>query len=141
MNFQEEYRLVRIRRRASGLWFPYLLLTLGSAAIAWLSTRPLESWITISSYSLIGLVLLIGWLLPSWRFASNFTDVTTSRIIQRGGPFARVRREVQIVSVTGVEYQRGVGVAILVRDSDPIMLSKVARPKALAADLRETLAK
>ena len=117
------------------------MLAIGSAAITWLTIRPVETWITITGYVVVGTLLLFGWLFPAWRYASNFTDVTTSRIIERGGPFARVRREVQVAAVTGVEYQRGAGVAILVRDSEPLVLRKVARPKALAADLRETLAK
>ena len=105
------------------------------------SLRTLDSWLAISGYVIAGVIIAFGWLFPAWRYATNFVDITTSRVIQRGGPFARVRREVSTSTVNGVEYQRGAGVAILVRDSDPILLRKVARPKALAADLQETLAK
>ena len=141
MKFQEEYCLIRIRRRASGLWFGYFVLAVCSGLITWLTLRQIESWIAVTAYVLIGFVLLFGWLIPTWRYASNFTDVTTSRIIQRGGPFARTRRETSHASVSGIEYQRGSGIAILVRDSEPIQLRKVPRPKALAADLQKTLAK
>ena len=141
MSFQTEYRLARIRRRGITLWFGYLFLALGCAVFGFVSLRTLDSWLAISGYVIAGVIIAFGWLFPAWRYATNFVDITTSRVIQRGGPFARVRREVSTSAVNGVEYQRGSGVAILVRDSDPILLRKVARPKALAADLQETLAK
>lgn len=141
MSFQTEYRLARIRRRGTTLWFGYICLALGCALFGFVSLRTMDGWLIISVSVLAGLIIAFGWLFPAWRYATNFVDITTSRVIQRGGPFARVRREISASAVNGVEYQRGSGVAILVRDSDPIVLRKVARPKALAADLQETLAK
>lgn len=94
-----------------------------------------------AGYSALGLALLFFWLLPAWRFATNFTDVTSSRIIQRGGLFARVRREFSNSEVASIEHQRGKGIAITSQNGETIVLEKVARPKALAEALRESLRK
>ena len=141
MSFQQEQTLVRVRRRASSLWLSYLVLALASAVLTWASLRPLETWIAYAIYAACGLVLLFFWLIPAWRFATNYTDVTTARVIVHGGLFGRVRRDVQVSAITGIEHLRGKGVSISVGEGEPVLLASVSSPKALAEALRKTLAK
>ena len=141
MSFQQEQTLVRIRRRASSLWISYGVMALTSGILTWASLRPLETWIAYAIYAAAGLALLIFWLIPAWGYATNYTDVTTARIIVHGGMFARVQRDIQLSAITGIEHLRGKGVSISVGEGEPVVLAKVSRPKALAEQLRETLAK
>lgn len=141
MSFQQEQTLVRLRRRASSLWFSYLVLALVSAVLTWASLRQLDTWIAYSIYAACGLTLLFFWLIPAWRFASNYTDVTTARVIVHGGMFGQVKRDIQLSAVTGIEHQRGKGVSISVGEGEPVLLASVSSPKALAEALRKTLAK
>jgi len=112
-----------------------------AAALTWASLRPLDTWITYSIYAVSAIALLFFWVIPAWAYATNYTDVTTARIISHGGMFARVKRDVQLSAVTGIEYLRGKGVSINVGEGEPLLITKVSRPKALAEQLRKTLAK
>jgi hypothetical protein len=141
VSFQQEQTLVRIRRRASSLWISYGVMALASGILTWASLRPLETWIAYSIYAACAIALLIFWLIPAWSFATNYTDVTTARIIVHAGMFARVKRDIQLSAVTGIEYVRGKGVSISVGEGEPVLLASVSRPKALAEQLRESLAK
>jgi len=141
VSFQQEQTLVRIRRRASSLWVSYAVMAVVAAALTWASLRPLDTWITYSIYAASAIALLFFWVIPAWAFATNYTDVTTARIISHGGMFARVKRDVQLSAVTGIEYLRGKGVSINVGEGEPLLITKVSRPKALAEQLRKTLAK
>jgi len=59
----------------------------------------------------------------------------------RGGLFGRVQRDVQVSAITGIDFARGSGITIAIDSADPIVLSGMSRPKALAEALRKTLAK
>ncbi len=112
-----------------------------SAVLTWATLRPLETWLSYSISALSALALFFFWLIPAWRYATNYVDVTTARVISHGGMFARVRRDIQVSAITGIEYQRTKGVSINVGDGEPLLIASVSRPKALAQQLRETLAK
>ena len=141
MSFQQEQTLLRIRRRGSALWVSYGVVAIVSAALSWAALRPLETWVSYSIFAASGIALLFFWLIPAWRYATNYTDVTTARIIVHGGMFARVRRDIQVSSITGIDYLRTKGVSINVGEGEPLLISSVSRPKALAEALRKTLAK
>ena len=116
-------------------------MAVASGVLTWVSLRPLETWLAYSIYAASGIALLFFWLIPAWAYATNYTDVTTARIIVHGGMFARVQRDVQVSAITGIEHLRGKGVSISVGQGEPLVIASVSRPKALAEALRETLAK
>ena len=87
------------------------------------------------------MLIAVFWLLPSIRYATTFVDITSTRIISRGGLFARVRRELSWSQVTGIEYSRTKGIVILAGEEPPLILTRMPRAKALAEELRATLAK
>ena len=141
MSFEQEQTLARLRRRPSALWLGHLALAIVCCGLTWSSFRILPTWLNYSIDTVAGLVLLIFWLVPAWRFATNFVDITSARILVHGGLFGRIKRDVQISAITGVEYSRSTGITINLGQGDPLVLTGLSRPKALAETLRKTLAK
>lgn len=141
MTFQQEFVLARIRQRASALLPAQIALFLCVFVLSFISGKVFDSWITLTIEISVALVALLFWLLPTWRYATTFVDVTTTRIVQRGGFFARVKREVTHSQISAVEYSRKRGIALTVTDAEPMLLIKTPKSKELAEELRRTLAK
>ena len=139
MSFEQEQILARLRRRPSSLWLGHLVLTAVCAGLTWSSLRPLPSWLSYTIYVAAAILLLFFWLIPAWRFATNFVDVTTARIIVHGGMFGRTKRDIQVTAITGVEYSRSTGITVNLGQSEALVLKGWSRPKALAEALRQTL--
>jgi hypothetical protein len=108
--------------------------------LSFMSGRVLEDWLAITINVVAGVLIALFWLLPSIRYATTFIDITSARIISRGGLFARVRRELSWSQVTGIEYSRTKGIVILAGEEPPLILTRMPRAKALAEELRATLA-
>lgn len=141
MTFQQELVLARVRQRGSRLWFAHLTLFAVVFTLAFVSGHVYEQWLTLTVNIIAGTLTFFLWLLPTWRFATTFVDFTTTRIVQRGGLFARVRREVALSSITAVDYSRSKGIVVSVGDAEPVVLTGLPRSKELAEELRQTLAK
>jgi membrane protein YdbS with pleckstrin-like domain len=141
VTFQQEFVLARIRRRSSVLLLPHLALFLSVFTLSFFSGKVFENWITISVNVAVGLVAFLFWVIPSWRYATEFLEVTTTRLIQRGGLFGRVRREVSHSQVIGIEHSRSRGLVLNILDAEPLVLTKMPKPKQLAEELRRALAK
>ena len=131
---------MRLRRRASALWLGHLVLAATCAALSWATLRTLDTWLLYSIYAAAAVLLVLLWLIPAWRYAVNFTDITTTRILSHGGIFGRVKRDIQVSAITSIEFVSGQGVVISVGNSEPLIVSRTPRPKALAEQLRKSLA-
>ena len=123
------------------LWVAQLVLFTVVFWLSFMSGRVLEDWLAITINVMAGVLIALFWLLPSIRYATTFVDITSTRIISRGGLFARVRRELSWSQVTGIEYSRTKGIVILAGEEPPLILTRMPRAKALAEELRATLAK
>jgi len=141
VSFEQEQTLARLRRRPSALWLGHLVLAAVCAGLTWSSLRPLPQWLNYTIDASAALLLLFFWLIPAWRFATNVIDFTSARIIVHGGMFGRVKRDVQVSAITGVEYSRATGITVNLGQGEPLILKGFSRPKALAETLRKTLAK
>jgi membrane protein YdbS with pleckstrin-like domain len=141
MTFQQEFVVARIRQRSSVLLLAHLALFVSVFVLAFMSGKVFDQWINITVYSALGLLLVIVWLLPSWRYAATFVDVTTTRIVLHGGLFGRAMREVPIDRITSIDIARGGAIALSILDEEPLLLEKMPRSKELAEQLRRTLAK
>jgi hypothetical protein len=139
VSFEQEQILARLRRRPSSLWLGHLVLAIVSAGLTWCSLRPLASWLNYTIDVVAGLLLLFFWLIPAWRFATNFVDITNARLIVHGGMFGRIKRDVQSTAITGVEFARSAGITINLGQGEPLILKGFSRPKALAETLRQVL--
>ena len=122
------------------LWMAQLVLFAVVFGLSFMSGRVLEDWLAITINVVAGVLIALFWLLPSIRYATTFIDITSARIISRGGLFARVRRELSWSQVTGIEYSRTKGIVILAGEEPPLILTRMPRAKALAEELRATLA-
>lgn len=123
------------------LWLAQVVLFAVVFGLSFMSGRVLEDWLAITINAAAGVLIAFFWLLPSIRYATTFVDITSTRIISRGGLFARVRRELSWSQVTGIEYSRTKGIVILAGEEPPLILTRMPRAKALAEELRATLAK
>lgn len=141
MSFQQELDLARIRQSLRVLWLAQLILFAVVFGLSFMSGRVLDEWLSITINVVAGALAFVFWLLPSIRYANTFVDITSTRIISRGGLFARVRRELSWSHVTGIEYSRTKGIIILAGEEPPLILTRMPRAKALAEELRATLAK
>lgn len=133
--------MARIRKRTSALLPAHLTLFVSVFILAFMSGKVFDSWINITVYVALGVLLFIFWLMPTWRYAATFIDVTTTRIVLHGGLFGRVKREVSLDRITSIDLARGGAIALSVLDEEPLMLEKLPRSKELAEQLRRTLAK
>lgn len=141
MSFQQELDLARIRQSLRVLWLAQVVLFAVVFGLSFMSGRVLDQWLSITINAVAGVLVFVFWLLPSIRYANTFVDITSTRIISRGGLFARVRRELSWSQVTGIEYSRTKGIVILAGEEPPLILTRMPRAKALAEELRATLAK
>jgi membrane protein YdbS with pleckstrin-like domain len=141
VTFQQEFVLARIRQRSSVLIPAQIALFICVFVLSFLSGKVFDSWITLSVEIAVALVAVIFWLLPTWKYATTYVDVTTTRIVQRGGFFARVQREVSNSQISAVEHSRKLGVVLTVSEAEPMVLAKTPKSKELAEELRRTLAK
>ncbi len=123
------------------LWLAQLVLFAVVFGLSFMSGRVLDEWLSITINAAAGVLIAFFWLLPIIRYATTFVDITSTRIISRGGLFARVRRELSWSQVAGIEYSRTKGIVILAGDEPPLILTRMPRAKALAEELRATLAK
>ena len=133
--------MARIRQRSSVLIPAQIALFICVFVLSFLSGKVFDSWITLSVEIAVALVAVIFWLLPTWKYATTYVDVTTTRIVQRGGFFARVQREVSNSQISAVEHSRKLGVVLTVSEAEPMVLAKTPKSKELAEELRRTLAK
>jgi len=141
VSFQQELDLARIRQSFRVLWLAQVVLFVVVFGLSFVSGRVLDDWLSITINSAAGVLVALFWLLPSIRYATTFVDITSTRIISRGGLFARVRRELSWSQVTGIEFSRTKGIVILAGEDAPLILTRMPRAKALAEELRATLAK
>ena len=123
------------------LWLAQVVLFAVVFGLSFMSGRVLDQWLSITIIAVAGVLVFVFWLLPSIRYANTFVDITSTRIISRGGLLARVRRELSWSQVTGIEYSRTKGIVILAGEEPPLILTRMPRAKALAEELRATLAK
>lgn len=123
------------------LWLAQVVLFAVVFGLSFMSGRVLDQWLSITINAVAGVLVFVFWLLPSIRYANTFVDITSTRIISRSGLFARVRRELSWSQVTGIEYSRTKGIVILAGEEPPLILTRMPRAKALAEELRATLAK
>lgn len=133
--------MARIRQRSSVLIPAQISLFICIFVLSFISGKVFDSWIMLSVEIAVALVAVIFWLLPTWRYATTYVDVTTTRIVQRGGFFARVKREVSNSQISAVEHSRKLGVVLTVNEAEPMVLAKTPKSKELAEELRRTLAK
>lgn len=138
MEIIAERRLIRLRPRPFKLLLPALGLTLIAAASGFLQERSLEDW-QLWVWLAAGALAALWFMIALVNYLSGWTDITTSRLIQRAGWFGQYRREFGLHEIKGVELALGRSVLVHVADESPIALRGIPRRRLVAYELEKLL--
>lgn len=139
--------VARFRRHARVLILPVLLLIAVAGVAVYALLVLTEVWQLVAVGAGAVLVVVLGTLLPFLAWLTRRWTLTTRRIIQRSGLFARSRQELQLhraheVTVRRTPGQRlfGAGdVRITTAHERPLVLHDVPAPLAVQAALDELI--
>lgn len=138
-----------LRRHASALSLPVVILFLDAALYFFVDWRLTETW---QHQVFLALVLLLGllfWFIPSLKFFTNRYELTSTRAVVHFGLFGTKTDEVPWGEITGVSISRGVsswlqgaGDIRLHREfGQDLVLKRVPRAKKLSKELEQFLGK
>lgn len=85
--------VARLRPHARALFWPALLLIVGSGALAYFANSFAEEWQNLLVAGVGIVVLLLIWLVPLFRWLGRRYTITSRRIVMRSGVFTRTRQE------------------------------------------------
>lgn len=139
--------VARFRRHARVLILPVLLLIAVAGVAVYALLVLTEVWQLVAVGAGAVLVVVLGTLLPFLAWLTRRWTLTTRRIIQRSGLFARSRQELQLhraheVTVRRTPGQRMFGagdVRITTAHERPLVLHDVPAPLAVQAALDELI--
>ena len=144
MNNDSEYQILRLKPKASRLFFPILVLAAVSFALAFVIEQISAN---DYNYALIaaGVILAVFWLVPMLSFMAGYLKLTNQRLIYRFGFLGFRRRKLNLSDLSSIEIQtegrlgRKI-ISILSVAGDEIRIGGYAKTKLLAAEI-EALAK
>ena len=135
MSFEREVRLARLRGSGLRLFLPVVALSAIAAAVTFFAPRFNLSWQLDSLYAGGGILALFLWFVPALRFFGSGIEVTTGRVAIRSGLFGRVSQSVAIEDIKALE-RAGSVITLQLRGLEPeLRLPRLARAKAVAAEL------
>jgi hypothetical protein len=140
MSFQSELLLARIRPPLIALVLPYLALFLAAALVGFYSGRLPEQWQNILVWTISGAIAVFFWLVPLIGYLTHWSTITTSRISTRSGLFGQRHREVSLSKISGAQAGPKQTLVLTVNGEEPFVLSRVPRPKSVAAEINALLA-
>ncbi len=106
---EPEVIVAELRPGAGVLVLPSVLLVLVAAALGFFLFRLPDGWPRWAALAGAVLLVLLGFVLPIWAWASRRYTITTRRTILRAGLVARSRREVLHARVLEVDLDRRAG--------------------------------
>jgi membrane protein YdbS with pleckstrin-like domain len=139
--------IARFRRHARVLTLPVLLMIAVAGAAGYALFVVTDPWLRLAVGAGAVLVVVLGTLLPFLAWLTRRWTLTTRRIIQRSGLFARSRQELQLhraheVTVRRTPGQRMFGagdVRITTAHERPLILHDVPGPLLVQAALDELI--
>lgn len=135
MSFESEVLLGRFRARGGRLFLPTVFLGISAFLATFISGKLSEQWQVIAAYSICGAVALFGFLVPLLRYLTSWTDITSSRVVQRGGLFGQRYRTVSFANVERVELSSGSVITLYVSGEEAMELTGLPKPKLLAQEI------
>lgn len=135
MSFEAEMLLGRFRARGSRLLLPTFFLGIAAFLATFLSGKFVEQWINISIYASCGALALFGFGIPLLRYLTSWTDVTTSRVVQRSGVFGQNYRSVSYENIERVELTGGSRVTLFVLGENALELVGLPKAKLIAQEI------
>jgi hypothetical protein len=135
VSFEAEVLLGRFRARGSRLFLPTVFLGVAAFLATFITGKLSEQWMWITAYVLCGALAFFGFLVPLLRYLSSWTDVTTSRVVQRSGLFGQNYRSVSMANIQRVELGAGSVVTLFVSGEEALELRGLPKAKVLAQEI------
>mgnify|MGYP000682757378 FL=1 len=135
MSFEAEVLLVRLRKHGAVLILPTLALGVAAFLASFLSGKFAEPWQNIVLYSVCGLIALLGFVVPWLRWITAWTDVTTTRVVQRSGLFGQNFRAVSMLSIESVELGPRRVISLFVSGGKSLEIEWVSNDKVVASEI------
>jgi Bacterial PH domain len=142
VSFESEFLLGRFRARGSRLVLPTALLGLSAFLLAFFYARvdATQAWQSFLLYGACGAIALFGFVIPTLRYLTAWTDITTSRVVARSGLWGQHYRSVSLADVQRVELATGVVSLHLVAE-EPLELRGLPKPKLVSQELSNLVAR
>lgn len=144
MNNSSEYLVLRLKPKASKLFFPTLILGVASFALAFVVDQFSPADYNIALI-VAAAVVTVFWLFPLLGYLAASLKLTNERLIYRFGFLGLRRKKLVLSELSSIEIQtegrlgRKI-ISILSVDGSEIRIGGYARTKLLAAEI-EALAK
>ena len=135
MSFESEILIARLRARGSRLILPTILLLLASFLASLLTDRFDQAWGNTVVYSICGALAFFGFVVPLIGYLTTWTDITNSRIVQRGGLFGGRYRAVSLADIERVELGANRTISLFIAGSDAMQLSGLPRTRMVAEEI------
>lgn len=139
--------VARVRRHARVLTVPVILLIAVAGVVGYTVVVVPELWQRLAIAGGAAVVVVLGTLLPFLSWLTHRWTLTTRRVIQRSGVFARSRQELQLHRANEVTVRRTPGqrmfgsgdVRVATAHERPLILRDVPKPLLVQAALDELI--
>lgn len=144
MSKADEVELLRLKPKASKMFFPTLLIAGASFGLAFVAEILPESDYNLTIAVSAGVVFLF-WALPLFSYLFSYLQLTNRRLIYRFGFLGLRKRALELSELSSLEIQKssalgGKVISIFLVDGTEFRVGGYARTKLLAAEI-EALAK
>lgn len=141
MSFEAEVLLGRFRARGTRLIWPTIFLGITCFLATFLVGKLTEQWQQIAAYVVYGLILLLGFLVPVLRYLTAWTDLTSSRVVQRSGLFGQHFRQISYHQIERVELGAGRLITLYVAGEEAMELRSIPKTRIVAQEISRLSAK
>lgn len=135
MSFEAEVLLGRFRARGFRLFLPTVFLCVAAFSATFIAGKLSEQWMWITAYVACGSLVFFGFVIPLLRYLTSWTDVTSSRVVQRSGLFGQNYRSVSMADIQRVELGSGSVITLFVSGEEAMELTGLPKPKLLAQEI------
>jgi hypothetical protein len=142
VSFESEFLLGRFRARGSRLILPTLLLALAAFLLAFFYARvdATQAWQSYLLFGICAAIALFGFVIPTLRYLTAWTDITTARVVARSGLWGQHYRSVSLAEVQRVECATGV-VSLHLSTEEPLEIRGLPKPKLVSQELSNLVAR
>jgi membrane protein YdbS with pleckstrin-like domain len=141
VSFEAEVLLGRFRARGTRLIWPTIFLGITCFLATFLVGKLTEQWQQIAAYVVYGLILLLGFLVPVLRYLTAWTDLTSSRVVQRSGLFGQHFRQISYHQIERVELGAGRLITLYVAGEEAMELRSIPKTRIVAQEISRLSAK
>ena len=135
MSFEAEVLIVRLRKHGAVLILPTLALGIAAFLATFMTGKFSEQWQNIVLYSVCGAIAFLGFVVPWLRWITAWTDITSTRVVQRSGLFGQNFRAVSMLSIEKVELGARRMIQLYVSGGKSMEIEWVANARTVASEI------